>query len=107
MKSDQSERRHDARKLINLPLDCRVPATPLKAVLSNISRQGCAAEGVEPNLAKQGATILLQLTDEAAVSGQVVWHKGNHIGVKFFEPLDDAMFAAVAERTRPKSAGKR
>lgn len=89
------ERRQTPRSQVDITAACRVPATPLETIISDISAAGGAATMETSSFVKRGSTILLQLGQEHSVTGQIIWKSGNRFGVKFHEPLDDATLANI------------
>ena len=88
------ERRAAPRKPVELPVDCRVPATSCPAVMANLSTDGCRLNTARP-LAK-GSTVLLTLIGQTETAGTVVWSRGRTAGVQFLVPLSAAIVDLLA-----------
>ena len=93
--SAEDDRRTARRTQVNLTAACRVPATPVRAKLSNISRTGCQARLSGGGQVEPGSTILLQLNEQDWAAGQVVWMSRVSLGVKFHTPLNADALAGV------------
>lgn len=80
------ERRYSDRLPTEVGLSCRVPASPERATLVDLSRSGCRLEFARRNV-DQGATVNLDFRIGKPVGGQVVWTDGAHAGVRFHSAL--------------------
>ena len=88
------DRRSDTRRNVDLPVDCRIPATACRAMLRNLSSGGCMVETTKPLV--RGSTILLSLPAAKETAGMVMWAKGRMAGVKFFASLPSHIVEMVA-----------
>lgn len=80
------ERRYNDRVPTEVGVSCRVPASPEKAVLIDLSRSGCRLEFSRKRV-DQGATVNLDFQVGQPIGGQVVWTDGPHAGVRFHSAL--------------------
>ena len=80
------ERRYSDRLPTEIGLTCRVPASPERATLVDLSRSGCRLEFARRNV-DQGATVNLDFQMDKPVGGQVVWTDGAYAGVRFHSAL--------------------
>lgn len=80
------ERRFSDRLPTEVGLACRVPASPERATLIDLSRSGCRLEFARRNI-DPGATVNLDFRVGKPVGGQVVWTDGAHAGVRFHSAL--------------------
>ena len=97
---DEDRRAGATRFKISLMLEGRVPATPIGALLLNISLTGCLVETDELSVVAEGATILLTVTSSITLTGQAAWKRGGAFGVAFHKPIT----AAILERVRRESS---
>jgi len=87
------ERRSAERTSIDVSLTCRMPASPQRATVRDVSHYGCKIE-VPGAPMELGGTALLEVPGVARVSGQIVWTHGKSAGVRFEQALSSS--AAVA-----------
>jgi hypothetical protein len=80
------ERRYSDRVPTEVGVSCRVPASPEKAVLIDLSRSGCRLEFSHRRV-DQGATVNLDFQLGQPIGGQVVWTEGAFAGVRFHTAL--------------------
>jgi hypothetical protein len=80
------ERRFTDRVPTEVGVSCRVPASPERATLVDLSRSGCRLEFARHNI-DAGATVNLDFRTGKPVGGQVVWTDGAHAGVRFHSSL--------------------
>ncbi len=80
---------------ISLVVQGRVPATPISALLLNISLTGCLLETQESSVVSKGATIMLTVSGSITLTGQVAWGRGNSFGVRYHKPIDDDVLATI------------
>lgn len=80
------ERRYSDRLPTEVGLACRVPASPERATLIDLSRSGCRLEFARRNI-DPGATVNLDFQIGKPVGGEVVWIHGAHAGVRFHSAL--------------------
>lgn len=97
---NEDRRTGATRFKVSLIVQGRVPATPIGALLLNISLTGCLVETDEPTVVSEAATILLAITSSITLTGQVAWKRGDAFGVAFHKPLTDE----TLERVRRESA---
>ena len=96
------ERRAEQRVPINLSLTCRIPASPCRATIHDISRHGCKLE-VPGAPIELGGTALMELPGSARVTGRVVWIEGKTAGVHFERALGKATAIALGlEQPEPE-----
>lgn len=87
------ERRLETRMATNVQLNCRVPARPCRAIMHDLSHEGCRLELPHANV-ELGATALLDLPGTTRFPGRVVWIRSNVAGIRFDRRLGGR--AAVA-----------
>lgn len=87
------ERRARDRVAAGYAVTCRVPATPHKMRLMDVSRSGCRI-ALGSRDAPLGGTISVDLAPGISAQGQIVWSARNEAGVRFARQLSPA--AAVA-----------
>ena len=80
------ERRFTDRVPTEVGVSCRVPASPERAMLVDLSRSGCRLEFGRHNI-DAGATVNLDFRSGKPVGGQVIWTDGAHAGVRFHSAL--------------------
>jgi hypothetical protein len=80
------ERRYSDRLPTEVGLSCRVPASPERATLVDLSRSGCRLEFSRRNI-DPGATVNLDFQMGKPIGGQVVWTEGAFAGVRFYSAL--------------------
>lgn len=98
------ERRAEDRIPISLSLTCRIPASPCRATIHDISHRGCKLE-VPGKPVELGGTALMELPGSARVTGRVVWIKGRTAGIRFERSLNRAAAIAVGlEQPEPVEA---
>ena len=88
------ERRVEDRIETNVLLTCRVPARPSRAIMHDLSHEGCRLELPQAN-AELGGTALLDLPGVAQVAGRVVWVRGTQAGIRFHRRLRGAVAVAL------------
>lgn len=80
------ERRSSERIAADFATTCRVPATPHRAKIVDVSHHGCRIE--LPDAPKPiGATVHFELGPRTRVSGQIVWATAGAAGVRFHRAL--------------------
>ncbi|MGV3555440.1 MAG: PilZ domain-containing protein [Croceibacterium sp.] len=80
------ERRFTDRVPTEVGVACRVPASPERALLVDLSRSGCRLEFGRHNI-DAGATVNLDFRTGKPVGGEVVWTDGAFAGVRFHSSL--------------------
>ena len=88
------ERRAAERIPVSLSLTCRIPASPCRATIHDISYRGCKLE-VPGSVVELGGTALMELPGSARIMGRVMWVKGRTAGIRFERSLDKAAAIAV------------
>lgn len=94
------ERRVGERIETMVELPCRVPATPCRAVMLDLSRDGCRLQMPHANF-ERGATALINLPGAEQFPGRVVWVTGNFVGVRFQRRMSDTLAAALGVGEAP------
>ena len=96
------ERRVEDRTETNVLLMCRVPARPCRAIMHDVSHEGCRLELPDAN-AELGGTALLDLPGAAQFPGRVVWVRGTQAGIRFHRRLRGTPAIALGlEEPEPK-----
>jgi hypothetical protein len=76
------ERRVGERIETNFQVACRVPATPSRGVVLDVSHYGCRLHVARTDI-QPGATALLDLPGALHWPGRVVWVHGGQAGIRF------------------------
>ncbi len=84
------ENRVSDRFLADMIVNCRVPASPKCATISDISTHGCRLK-IGKGIVLPGGTILLELLPGFHAIGRVAWKTENEAGVEFDAKLDQTM----------------
>ncbi|RVQ69619.1 PilZ domain-containing protein [Croceicoccus ponticola] len=71
-------------------VDCRMDGRSFKAVLYNVSVTGCMIE-MEFNQVGEGDRLFLKAEGNIRLSGLVVWQNERNAGVRFDDPLHEAV----------------
>ena len=79
-------RRYRARVDTDIALVCRIPATPMKSRIIDLSHSGCRLD-LGLGHAETGATLSLETPEGDRFTGQVMWSRGAQVGVRFHRPL--------------------
>lgn len=84
-----------------------MPATPQKAVMRDLSLDGCRIE-MSRLSAGVGGTVVMDFNEWVSVAGTIVWCRGKQIGVRFDSRLDLGRLGLLdwIEATEPGLAGK-
>ena len=80
------ERRGAHRFTANFRVAGRVPATPVEVTILNLSVRGCLLAHAQESI-RVGTTIVLDLSQLDAVTGQVVRQSGDQLAIEFHESL--------------------
>jgi hypothetical protein len=89
---------------VSLSLTCRIPASPCRGTVHDISRHGCKLEVIGKPI-ELGGTALIDLPGAAGVEGRVVWTHGKTAGIRFERSLAKAAAIAVGlEQAEPEAA---
>jgi hypothetical protein len=95
------ERRAAERTTIDVSLTCRMPASPTRAIIRDVSHHGCKIE-VPGTLMELGGTALLELPGMAHIPGQIVWTRGKTAGIRFERRLGTSAAVALGlEQAQP------
>ena len=96
------ERRFTDRMPTEVGVACRVPASPERARLVDVSRSGCRLEFARRNV-DRGATVNLDFRMGQPIGGEVVWIDGAQAGVRFHSALPKPVAVELGlERPDPK-----
>jgi hypothetical protein len=101
------ERRAQMRVPADLQVGCRVPASPVSAMLSDLSSLGCRIRMQARVLVQPGSTIVVHLGDDDSAACQVVWIRRDEIGLRFYEVLSDGTIARALGRGEPQPMPER
>jgi len=71
-------------------VDCRMDGKHFRAVLYNVSVTGCMIE-MDYNHVGQGDRLYLRADGNIRMGGLVVWQNGKNAGVRFDDPLHEAV----------------
>ena len=81
-----AERRDAERFPIKLSASCRVPATPHRVTVLDVSHNGCRVTFDQADI-PTGSTVHLDLQPASSVTGQVVWVNARAAGIRFHRRL--------------------
>ena len=89
-----SERRNDERIASSTSAIARIPASPHRVTLIDVSRSGCQirVDGIAVPL---GATVNLDFGPGRRLTGQVMWSQPRTAGIRFSRPLSGTLAAAL------------
>jgi len=76
------ERRRNNRSITNREVAAHVPASPITARILDISVSGCKAQSDSRWIAP-GVAVLIDLSENRTIGGQVVWREADLFGVRF------------------------
>jgi hypothetical protein len=88
------EQRAAYRFLTDTTVHCRVPASPAKGTISDISTHGCRLR-IGRGVILPGSTILLELLPGFHAIGHVVWKNERDAGIRFDTPLHNTLIDNV------------
>lgn len=91
---DPCERRRDARIDSSTPAIARIPASPHRVVLIDVSRTGCRIR-VDGIAVPVGSTVNLDFGPGRKLVGQVMWSQARTAGVRFDRALSGSLAAAL------------
>ncbi len=83
---DEIDRRSTDRIAMEVGTTCRVPATPHRVTVLDLSHGGCRVR-FGPAQLQTGSTVHLDLDPASSVTGQVVWVHAGHAGIRFHRRL--------------------
>lgn len=95
------ERREHDRIASDLPAVCRVPATPHRARLVDVSRSGCRMRITDGLAVPVGSTVHLDFGPGRRISGQVMWSGPQATGLRFSSQLSTALSIALGLEPAP------
>ncbi|MGX7951523.1 PilZ domain-containing protein [Tsuneonella sp. HG249] len=95
------ERRSDERLECDVSAVCRVPATPCRARLIDVSRTGCRFRTLDVMAVPQGSTVHLDFGPGRRVTGQVMWSGPRAAGLKFNRPLSPDLLVMLGLEEAP------
>lgn len=76
------ERRRNNRSATNREVVAHDPASPIKARILDLSVSGCKALSDSRQIAP-GVAVLIDLSENTTIGGQVVWRESDLFGVRF------------------------
>ncbi|WP_338242331.1 PilZ domain-containing protein [Aurantiacibacter hainanensis] len=86
--------RLEERREINLPTTARIPHADAQITVLNLSATGCKLR-TATEAARLGCTVLVRLSAEDEVSGQIVWRQGEICGVHFHRQIPAEMICRL------------
>ena len=92
---DPRNRRAHDRVESGLSTICRVPASPHRATVIDVSRTGCRIRIADGLHVPVGATVHLDFGPERKVTGMVMWTDPRSAGVRFNRPLSGVMASVL------------
>ena len=96
-----TDRRATPRIDTTLAVLCRIPASPQRATILDLSRTGCRMSLTESNT-PIGATINVQSLQGLKFTGVIVWSTGVQIGVRFEKSLSERDLAELTGQGEPE-----
>lgn len=102
MGTQPMDRREHGRIAADLSAVCRVPATPHRARVLDVSESGCRIHIIDSVAISSGATVHLDFGPGRRVSGQVMWSGARSAGVRFTRCLSPAMAAMLGLSEEPQ-----
>lgn len=78
----------------NVVIDCIARRKRQRAVLCDLSEQGCRVELPDAQRLL-GDTLVFEIDDRLAFVGEIVWTRGNEAGVEFSRPLSRSIRTAL------------
>jgi hypothetical protein len=88
------DRRHEERVASGASAIARIPASPHRVTLIDVSRTGCQIR-VDGLAVPAGATVNLDFGPGRQISGQVAWSQPRTAGIQFDRPLSGILGAAL------------
>ena len=98
-----TDRRSSARHSRKLETKCRVPASPMRVMVRDLSRSGCRLHFLEGHI-PESSTVDLALGPDISVRGRVVWSTGYSVGVQFDRALDFGLAVQLELEQAPSEA---
>ena len=89
------ERRRAPRAKLRSAVECRSESEAGPAEIYDISTDGCMLHS-PPDFVREGAGIVIRLSDKKLVEGTVVWRRNLTAGVQFRAPLQNGVDAVTA-----------
>jgi hypothetical protein len=83
------ERRLHDRTETNVLMRCRVPAQPCRAVMRDVSHDGCGLHFADA-VVQQGGSVSLEVPGCRPIPGSITWVHGLSAGLRFDNPLCSA-----------------
>ena len=84
------EQRAAYRFMSDTAVNCRVPASPERVTISDISANGCCLH-FDHGTVLPGSALLLELMPGFHAIGRVVWKNGEEAGFQFQSRLDETL----------------
>ena len=84
------DRRRVLRRDVQKEVDVRVRGRSSRATIVDLSTHGCRTETLV-SLLRAGDSVTIKFPNNLVIGGEVAWHEGRKAGVKFREPLHDAV----------------
>lgn len=95
------ERREHDRVAADLPAVCRVPASPHRARVVDVSDRGCRIRILDGVAVTAGTTVHLDFGPGRRISGQVMWSGPQSAGVRFDTLLSPDLAIALGLAEAP------
>ncbi|GGD40644.1 PilZ domain-containing protein [Croceicoccus pelagius] len=83
-------RRNNERLDSDRQVECRADGQPFHAVLYNVSVTGCMIE-MPYNRVSEGDRLFIKAEGNIRLAGRVVWQDERNAGIKFDQPLHEAV----------------
>jgi hypothetical protein len=93
--SDPRDRRAHERIESGMSTICRVPASPHRATVIDVSKTGCRIRISDGLYVPVGSTVHMEFGPGRKVTGMVMWTEPRSAGVRFARPLSGTMAALL------------
>ena len=96
------ERRRHARAILAKEVAARVGRWRCELFVRNLSSHGCSLE--TPFRLAADQVVMFKFLGQILVSGEIMWQHERTAGVRFVEPLHEAIVAHITHQRRPSAA---
>lgn len=98
------QRKHE-RISSDYGVDCRTMGRTFRGVLADVSIGGCMIE-IPSHRLSMTDRVCLKVDNGIRLSGIVVWHDGRYAGIKFDDPLHEAVVNFLGYSTKNLLPGR-
>lgn len=98
-----SHGRASSGEAVAIAASCTIGTRDAEPVLvTDLDREGCRLHTAAVGGVSKAQALVLHLPGCAAIAGKLVWSKGGALGVRFAEPLSEALLVTLrTERSVP------